>query len=37
MIDGKIVYENGEYMTIDVERAICETEKACAKIAAQMD
>jgi 5-methylthioadenosine/S-adenosylhomocysteine deaminase len=37
MIDGKIVYENGEYMTIDVERAIRETEKACAKIAAQMD
>jgi 5-methylthioadenosine/S-adenosylhomocysteine deaminase len=36
MIDGNVVYENGEYPTIDVERAICETEKACAKISAQV-
>jgi 5-methylthioadenosine/S-adenosylhomocysteine deaminase len=33
MVDGKIVYENGEYLTIDVERAVNETEKACAEIA----
>jgi 5-methylthioadenosine/S-adenosylhomocysteine deaminase len=33
MIDGKIVYEDGEYPTMDVERAVSETEKACAEIA----
>ncbi|MDR2163898.1 MAG: amidohydrolase [Clostridiales Family XIII bacterium] len=33
MVDGKVVYEDGEYTTIDVERAIAETGKACADIA----
>jgi 5-methylthioadenosine/S-adenosylhomocysteine deaminase len=33
MVDGRVVYEDGEYPTIDVERAVAETEKACAKIA----
>jgi 5-methylthioadenosine/S-adenosylhomocysteine deaminase len=33
MIDGRVVYEDGEYPTIDVERAVYETEKACAEIA----
>jgi 5-methylthioadenosine/S-adenosylhomocysteine deaminase len=33
MVDGKVVYESGEYPTIDVARAIYETERACAKIA----
>jgi 5-methylthioadenosine/S-adenosylhomocysteine deaminase len=33
MVDGGVVYENGEYTTIDVERAVSETEKACAEIA----
>jgi 5-methylthioadenosine/S-adenosylhomocysteine deaminase len=33
MIDGRVVYENGEYFTIDVERAVSETGRACAEIA----
>jgi 5-methylthioadenosine/S-adenosylhomocysteine deaminase len=33
MVDGRVVYEDGEYLTIDVERVVSETEKACAKIA----
>jgi 5-methylthioadenosine/S-adenosylhomocysteine deaminase len=37
LVDGEIVYENGEYPTIDLERAIYETEKACAKIAEKVD
>jgi 5-methylthioadenosine/S-adenosylhomocysteine deaminase len=32
MIDGKVVYDDGEYPTIDIERAVSETEKACARI-----
>jgi len=27
MIDGKVVYNNGEYLTIDIEKTIYETEK----------
>jgi 5-methylthioadenosine/S-adenosylhomocysteine deaminase len=37
MVDGTVVYEDGEYPTIDVERAARETEKACASIAARAD
>jgi 5-methylthioadenosine/S-adenosylhomocysteine deaminase len=37
MVDGRMVYENGEYPTIDVERAIRETERACADIAGDTD
>jgi 5-methylthioadenosine/S-adenosylhomocysteine deaminase len=33
MVDGRVVYEDGEFLTIDVERAMDETEKACAEIA----
>jgi len=36
MIDGKMVYEDGEYLTIDVERAVHETEKARVEISAQV-
>ena len=32
MTDGKVQYENGEYMTIDIEKTIFETEKANEKI-----
>ena len=28
MVDGKVLYRDGEYTTIDIEQAICETEKA---------
>ena len=28
MVDGKVLYENGEYKTIDIEQAITEAEKA---------
>ena len=32
MIDGKIVYENGDFKTIDVERAIFEVNKSASRI-----
>ena len=28
MSDGKIVYENGEYKTLDIEKTVFETQKA---------
>ena len=28
MVDGKVLYRDGEYMTIDIEQAITEAEKA---------
>ena len=28
MVDGKVLYENGEYMSIDIEKTIYEAEKA---------
>jgi len=34
MVDGKVLYRNGEYPTIDVERAIYETQKATDAITA---
>ncbi|MDR1495903.1 MAG: amidohydrolase [Clostridiales Family XIII bacterium] len=37
MIDGEVVYDDGKYPTIDVERAIRETEKTCRAIAAETD
>jgi 5-methylthioadenosine/S-adenosylhomocysteine deaminase len=33
MVDGNVVYENGEYPTMDIGRAVYETDKACAAIA----
>ena len=36
MIDGKVVYKNGEYLTIDKEKVIAETEAHFDKILAQL-
>lgn len=36
MVDGKVLYENGEYRTIDIEKAIFEAEKATEKILKQL-
>lgn len=36
MVDGKIVYENGEFTTIDVEKTAFEVEKNVAKIMSQL-
>lgn len=36
MADGKVLYRNGEYTTIDVEKAAAETENACRKIIASL-
>ena len=36
MVDGKVLYENGEYKTIDVSRTIKETEAAALKILSQL-
>ncbi len=32
MIDGKVVYENGEFKTIDIEKAIFEVNKSASRI-----
>lgn len=32
MVDGKILYKNGEYMTIDSERVYYEVEKICGRL-----
>ena len=36
MCDGRILYRDGEYPFIDIEKAVSETEKACGKILAQL-
>ena len=36
MVDGKILYQDGEYTTIDIEKTIFETEKATAEILKQL-
>lgn len=36
MADGKVLYKNGEYLTIDIEKALDKTEEACRKILAQL-
>ena len=36
MVDGKVLYENGEYTTIDIEKAIFEVDEATKKILAQL-
>ena len=36
MVDGKILYRDGEYATIDVDKTIFETEKAKANILARL-
>lgn len=32
MSDGKILYRDGEFLTVDIEKALAETENACGKI-----
>ena len=36
MVDGKILYEDGNFLTIDIERTIYEAEKATKNILAQL-
>ncbi|MCL1982566.1 MAG: amidohydrolase family protein, partial [Clostridiales bacterium] len=36
MADGKILYKDGEHMTVDVERAMFETEKSKARILSEL-
>ncbi|MDR1570900.1 MAG: amidohydrolase [Clostridiales Family XIII bacterium] len=36
MVDGRIVYENGKHLTIDVERAVYETERAKDRILGEL-
>ncbi|MBN7774162.1 amidohydrolase [Clostridium aminobutyricum] len=36
MVDGKVLYKNGDYMTIDIERTIFETNHATQKILAML-
>lgn len=36
MVDGRVLYQNGEYKTIDVERAIYETERAAQGIVSRL-
>jgi len=36
MVDGKVLYKNGEYTTIDIEKTMFETENAVANILKQL-
>ena len=36
MVDGKVLYENGEYKTIDIEKVIYNVEKATARIVKEL-
>lgn len=36
MVDGKVLYENGEYLTIDVEKTIAEAERMTQNILKQL-
>jgi 5-methylthioadenosine/S-adenosylhomocysteine deaminase len=36
MVDGAILYRNGAYLTIDVERAIAETQQVADAIVASL-
>lgn len=36
MVDGKVLYENGEYSTIDVEKAVAMVEKATGRILSEL-
>ncbi|QIB69621.1 amidohydrolase [Aminipila butyrica] len=36
MVDGKVLYQDGQYKTIDIEKTIFETNKAAAKILSQL-
>ena len=36
MSDGKILYRNGDFLTIDIEKAIAETKTACRNILSKL-
>ncbi len=36
MVDGKVLYQEGEYTTIDIERVVFEVEKAAQRISSQL-
>jgi 5-methylthioadenosine/S-adenosylhomocysteine deaminase len=36
MVDGKVLYQNGEYLTIDIEKTIFEAEKATNRILGEL-
>lgn len=36
MADGRVLYRDGEFLTIDIEKTMAETENACAKILAAL-
>jgi 5-methylthioadenosine/S-adenosylhomocysteine deaminase len=36
MVDGKVLYLNGEYLTIDIEKTIFEAEKATNRILGEL-
>ena len=36
MADGKVLYRDGQFLTIDIEKAVSETEKACGEILRQL-
>lgn len=36
MVDGKVLYQNGEYLTIDVEKAVFEAEKSVKRILGEL-
>ena len=36
MVDGKVLYENGEYRTIDIEKVQYESQRATDAILAQL-
>jgi len=36
MVDGRILYQNGEYLTIDIEKAIFEAEKCTKRILGEL-
>lgn len=36
MVDGKVLYKNGEYLTIDIEKTMAEAEKATENILKQL-
>ena len=36
MVDGRVLYENGQYTTIDIEKTISEAERATARILSEL-
>lgn len=36
MVDGKVLYDNGQYTTIDIEKTIYEAEQATKHILSQL-